>query len=282
MMSKLIGRRNTTAIEESDLSSAFNEWMDGKLLVVVNELMTLDRQQTMNRLKSYITDPYLRINRKGVQTYDYENRAHFMLFSNHEDAAKIETGDRRYFVWISKAKKREDSYYTDLMHWFEEEGGAEAVLHFLQQRDISEFNPNAPAPLTESKQRVIEQSRTALEAYLQEAFNAADAPFQCDLVAINDAIDCLRKEKNMTVSHTVLSKFLRKVEAKVLGQISLDDGRRPMIWALRDVELWNNIPAQNAALLVRQYYRRPGVQPPLTDEEKAAMKPALRLNSLPK
>lgn len=64
--------------------------------------------------------------------------------------------------------------------------------------------------------------------------------------------------------------------------MSLDDGRRPVVWAVRDVELWNNIPAQDAALLVRQYYRRPGVQPPLTDEEKAAMKPALRLNSLPK
>jgi hypothetical protein len=59
----------------------------------------------------------------------------------------------------------------------------------------------------------------------------------------------------MTVSHTVLSKFLRKVSAVSLGQTSLDDGRRPVIWAVRDVELWNKVPEQNAALLARHYYR---------------------------
>jgi hypothetical protein len=48
MIATIIGRRNATAIEESDLRSQFNEWIDGKLLVIVHELMTLDRQETMN------------------------------------------------------------------------------------------------------------------------------------------------------------------------------------------------------------------------------------------
>jgi hypothetical protein len=67
-----------------------------------------------------------------------------------------------------------------------------------------------------------------------------------------------------------------------LGQTSLDDGRRPVIWAVRDVELWNKVPEQNAALLARHYYRRPGVQPTLTDQEKQEMKAALKLNCRPK
>jgi len=64
MIASILGQSNTTAVEESDLRSQFNEWMDGKQLVIVNELMTVDRQETMNRLKSYITDPRIRINRK--------------------------------------------------------------------------------------------------------------------------------------------------------------------------------------------------------------------------
>ena len=43
MICAIVGLRNTTAVEESDLRSPFNEWIDGKLLVIVNELMTLGR-----------------------------------------------------------------------------------------------------------------------------------------------------------------------------------------------------------------------------------------------
>ena len=201
--------------------------------------MTLDRQETMNRLKLYITESMVRINRKNVSTYDYPNRVNFLMFSNYEDAAKIEKGDRRYFVWISKAKKRDDAYYGELCGWFEK-GGAQALLHFLSTRDIAAFNPNAAAPATASKDQVIELSRTAIDAYLRDAFNARQAPFQHDLVVINDVLDFLRETKRMTtISHTSLSKFLRGVGAVLLGQKRLihgEDSPRKSFWALRDID----------------------------------------------
>jgi hypothetical protein len=274
MMSKLIGEQNTTTIEESDLRSSFNEWMDGVQLVLVNELMTVDRQETMNRLKSYITDPWLRINRKNVQTYRYPNRANFLMFSNYESAAKIEKGDRRYFIWISKAKKREPDYYSALWRWFDD-GGAQALLHFLQTRDISAFNPDAEPPLTKSKERVIDHSRNAIEAYLQDLFDAGDAPFQHDLIVINDLIDYLRDFKKTAVTHKTLSNFVRKNGGDTLGQKRLGKrigDRRPMVWALRDVERWKNVDEG----VVAEFYRNP-LASPLSDEQIAGMKLSLSL-----
>jgi Family of unknown function (DUF5906) len=97
MLSRLLGEHNTTDIEGSNLLSSFNEWMDGAQLVVVHELMMVDRLEAMERLKLYITDPWIRVNRKNVSTYKYRNRANFLMFSNHKSAARIEKGDPPVF-----------------------------------------------------------------------------------------------------------------------------------------------------------------------------------------
>jgi hypothetical protein len=270
MIATIIVRRNATAIEESDLRSQFNEWIDGKLLVIVHELMTIERQETMNRLKSYITESMVRINRKNVSTYDYPNRVNFLMFSNYDDAAKIEKGDRRYFVWISKAQKRDDAYYSELYRWFEN-GGAQALLHYLSTRDIAAFNPNAAAPTTASKDQVIEFSRTAIDAYLRDAFNARQAPFQHDLVVINDVLDFLRETKRMTISHTALSKFLRGVGAVPLGQKRLnagEDSPRRSFWALRDVDRLAKVPDGTFG----QVYRDPVAMPPTSGEKETILR----------
>jgi len=259
MIAALIGRRNTTSIEESDLRSPFNEWIDGKLLVIVNELMTFARMETMNRLKGYITDLQLRINRKNVSTYDYENRTNFLMFSNHEDAAKIEKGDRRYFVWISQAEPRDGDYYTDLCRWFTG-GGDSALMHFLSTHDLSGFDSNAKPPMTVAKQTIIDLSRSGIEAYLQDAFDARQAPFHHDLVVINEVLEFLLDTKKLKITHTVLSKFLRDVGAVKLGQKRLEatqDSRRLSFWALRDVERHAKVPDGQFGLVYRDSVARP-------------------------
>jgi phage/plasmid primase-like uncharacterized protein len=241
MVCKLVGERNTTAIEESDLTSAFNEWMDGVQLVLVNELMTVDKRAAMNRLKSYITDPWLRINRKNVPTYRYQNRANFFLCSNYEDAAKIEKGDRRYLIWISKAEPRGKEYYDDLFDWFDR-GGAERLLHFLMNRDLSRFNPSAAPPDTQAKQTVIEDSREPLMAYFQDAFDSGDPPFRHDLVAVNHIIDWLAEKPKKQVTHKQVSMFLRQIKAEALGQKRIrNGGRRASIWAIRNAAEWEQV-----------------------------------------
>jgi hypothetical protein len=81
-------------------------------------------------------------------------------------------------------------------------------------------------------------------------------------------IDFLRQEKNITVTHRALSKFLRQVGADDLGQKRIENGaRRPNVWALRDAERWKNVDEG----VVAQFYRRPSVDP-LTEHERQQQK----------
>lgn len=241
MICPLLGEANTATIEGHNLISQFNEWIDGAELVIVNELMMVDRLEAMERLKSYITDPWVMINRKNISTYKYANRANFLMFSNHRNAARIEKGDRRYFVWTSSAKPNSDQYYIDLMKWFDT-GGDAALLYFLKQRDLSRFNPMSPPLFTEHKNAAIESSRSSAEAYLQEAFDTKTAPFKHDLVIINEIVDFLNMERHLRVNHKIVSAFLNSIGAVNLGKkriyYSDDDKRRPRVWAIRNGPEW--------------------------------------------
>lgn len=262
MLCTLVGEKNTTAVEESDLISPFNEWMDGVQLVLVNELMTVDKRAAMTRLKSYITDPWLRINRKNVPTYRYRNRANFFMCSNYEDAARIEKGDRRYLIWISRAKPRDKAYYANLRGWFDR-GGAEHLLHFLVSRDLSRFDPHTAPPMTIGKQQAIDDSREPIMAYFQDAFDSGAPPFRHDLVAANHIIDYLADSRKMRVTHKQVSTFLRQIGGVPLGQKRISESSRASVWAIRNAAEWAQADEGNLAKAWR------GMEAPvLTDAER--------------
>jgi Family of unknown function (DUF5906) len=262
-LNTLLGADNTTSVETQELDSQFNDYMDGVQLVTVHELMTIDSRATMNKLKSYITDQWLRINRKNVTAYKYRNRVNFILFSNFEDAARIEKGDRRYFIWISKAEPREPAYYAALVRWFED-GGTSHLLAYLLARDLSRFEPSAAPPTTEAKERIIEDSRAPALAYLQEAFDAGDEPFKHDLVTLNDVIGFYSHQRlPYKFSHKMLSAFFRAAGGLYLGQNRTSTGRR-RLWAIRDAAEWAELSPGD----LDQWFRQiPTAR--LTESEKA-------------
>lgn len=236
MMIRLLGEKNVTAIEDSDLRSSFNEWMDGIQLVLIHELNNIKDRSTKSRLKQYLTDPWIRINRKRVPTYSYRNRVNFLTFSNYEDAANIDKGDRRWMIWKSKAVKKDDQYYKDLWHWFER-GGAECLLYHLQTRDLSDFNPNAAPPGSKGKDEAIADSRGDIESYLQDLFDAGANPFRHDLVSVTDVIEWFGENRKTKVSHKQLTSFFRSIGAENLGQFRIKD-TRPRVWAIRNAPEW--------------------------------------------
>jgi hypothetical protein len=61
---------------------------------------------------------------------------------------------------------------------------------------------------------MIEDSRDPVHAYLQEAFDAGDPPFQHDLVAVNEIINWLGNERNYRMTHKQLASFFRSINAE--------------------------------------------------------------------
>ena len=88
------------------------------------------------------------------------------MFSNHSAPLNIEDGDRRYFVFNSKAQPRQDAYYDRLYGYLETPEAMNAIYTFLMKRDLSGFNPFRRPPMTEAKQQIIAESEHPLQRIL--------------------------------------------------------------------------------------------------------------------
>jgi predicted P-loop ATPase len=214
------------------------------------ELAELDamRRAEVPRLKAFVTrtddryrPPY------GRHVVDVPRQCVFCGTVNDSEYLRDPTGGRRF--WPVKCLGKLD---VPGLYQVREQLWAEAVARYRASEPWHLHEDELISTATEEQEK--RRSRDAAEEYLQEAFDAGDMPFQRELIVINDVIDYLRDHKKMTVSHTVLSKFLRRVGADLLGQKRIEDGnRKAAVWVLRDAEYWKDIDES----VVARFYQRP-------------------------
>lgn len=137
------------------LTSKFNSHMSGKLVIEGEEVLNTNRRADAEAMKDAVTSAIRTVEKKGIDSYEMEDYARYILISNHIDnAVAISTTDRRYTflhastkyadksVLTTKEQKRE--FFNRLFGWCqtEVEGGRIepnrenlAKLHkwFLQQ-----------------------------------------------------------------------------------------------------------------------------------------------------
>lgn len=157
---------NATEIGERELHASYNDWAESKQFVMADEILGGDKRDSADRMKSMITQKKLLINQKYVPVYSVPDCINYYFTSNHPDAFFLEDSDRRFFVHEVRNGPMEESFYKNYCRWLYEEGGAAALFHHLLTLDISSFNPSAPAPLTESKKEMIEDTRSDLSMWV--------------------------------------------------------------------------------------------------------------------
>ena len=116
---RLVGEQNSRVAQTKDLKSSFDGWLMGKLVVQVDEVYEAGNWDLANKLKPLITEPTVSANIKYGPQLEIDNYARLFMFSNHSAPLNIEDGDRRYFVFNSKAQPREDAYYDRLYGYIE-------------------------------------------------------------------------------------------------------------------------------------------------------------------
>ncbi|MEH2529947.1 hypothetical protein V1277_003678 [Bradyrhizobium sp. AZCC 1588] len=169
---RLVGERNSSVAQSKDLKSQFDGWLMGKLVVQVDEVYEHGNADLSNRLKPILTEPTVSVNIKYGPQMEVKNFARLILFSNHSAPIDIEDGDRRYFVFDSKAQPRGPDYYERLNASIGSDKGMAAIYWWLRRRCLAAFRPYAAPPLTAHKEAIIEASGNPLKHYLEEAVHS--------------------------------------------------------------------------------------------------------------
>src|SRR5262249_33324369 len=166
---RLVGEQNSRVAQTKDLKSNFDGWLVGKLVVQVDEIYEAGNWDLANKLKPLITEPTVSANIKYGPQIEVENFARFLMFSNNSSPLNIEDGDRRYFVFDSKAEPRGDAYYDTLHKYIASPRGMNEIYTYLKTRNLSHFNPHRRPPMTEAKQQIISDSQHPLREYISHA-----------------------------------------------------------------------------------------------------------------
>jgi hypothetical protein len=158
---------------------------------------------------------------------------------------KIEHGDRRWLVVFSPAAKKEPAYYARLFA-FLANGGAANVKHWLLHRHVT-LNGHGVAPATSGKETMRRMSMGDAEAYLLELYEADQAPFDFDLVRVDDLVQAVpQRLSGRTSLRSRPAKFLKEeVGAVAHTRHTKQHPGRPswQLWSLRNHEVWEDIGA---------------------------------------
>jgi hypothetical protein len=180
VLTQAVGRRYTHLPNASDISNKFNAWLMGKLFIGIEEIYTADRTEAIETLKPLITNPRVEIQGKGDNQSTGDNRANFLLTSNHQDAIRKTRLDRRYCVFYTAQQQPGDlerdgmtgDYFPRLYEWLKV-GGYAVVNWYLRQYQIpAELNPASGcqrAPETTSTAVAIRASLGSIEQEVIEA-----------------------------------------------------------------------------------------------------------------
>ena len=154
-------------IDQAAIESQFNDWASRKLFMIADEVVA--RQElyhVKNKLKSFVTGEWIRINPKTVAAHDEKNHCNIVYLSNETQPLPIDPDDRRHFVIWTPMKLEEESY-----HAVRDElkaGGGAALHHYLLNLDLGDFDEHTKPPMTQAKADLIAVSSGNAQRFIVE------------------------------------------------------------------------------------------------------------------
>ncbi len=242
---------NFNIVSQDELHSPFNEWQANKQFIVGEEITGRNSRVDADRLKNMITRQLFNVNKKFQPTYQQNDYVAYLLTSNQPDAAFLDTNDRRYFVHEITAEPANDKFYERVSKSRRNGGASHLFYYLLHEVDTSNYNPKAKAPTTESKQQMIELSKSDVDRFAIDIIRNPDAVLlsgrmtTCDQELVDtDAITAMADRScSRPVSSNAVSRALRR--AGITPRIVRVGRRVITLWPVRNTEKWDKAkPAQ--------------------------------------
>jgi hypothetical protein len=134
------------------LKKDFNNLLEGRLLIVFEELETMSKYEWMcssSKLKRYITSKTYNIEKKCVDAYETENINNYIINSN-QDAIKDDDGRRYFILDVSDKYYQDHCYFGQLREKIFNDEIGDAFYSYMLEVNTNNFNAQK-YPITQSK-----------------------------------------------------------------------------------------------------------------------------------
>ncbi len=232
------------------MATGFNGALSRRLLVIVDELKASNSGYAAGshaqQLKSMLTTEHRPINPKFGRQHIEFNCARWLMFSQHYDALPLERADRRVIVISNPTERMPPEYYSQLYRMLDDAEFIAAVGRWLAERDIRDFNPSTPAPLTQSKALAIEANVSDLERALLDLRDGTEAY----VMTAADINEYLRNCGAKVSGARMLSSAYAATGLVSCKSLVTLDGKKHRVVALRDGARLKDAPASELLRLI--------------------------------
>jgi hypothetical protein len=247
-MQKIYGK-NYTEIKQADLYGGFNEWAEGKQFVLADDITGTNKRQEADLLKKMITQTEMRVNVKYVPSYTIPDCLNYLFTSNQPDALFLGDNDRRNFVHEVLVDPMPHQWYLDYIEWLNDKGAGE-IFYQLMQVDLKGWSHAAPALRTAAKDRMTQDVRSDLGAWVRDLLATPDAVTKVgeivvskDLFTNKELLQFYDPEQRTGTTAGGLGRELGRAGVKqVLGgkPVRLPSGEQARLYIIRNADKWVN------------------------------------------
>jgi hypothetical protein len=107
MLQACLGEGANGAVNAHELTGEFNGFTTGSRLIVMEE-MYVPSPAEADIIKTLITAPVVRVNKKCIESYDVKNVSNYIGLTNRDNPIPITEDDRRYAVYNSPVANRDE------------------------------------------------------------------------------------------------------------------------------------------------------------------------------
>jgi len=233
-----LGHKAAREVTIDQLLNGWGNYVLGLKLVIVTEVDKMQDKKVTNALKTWVAPTaggIRQVNLKGGRIVEQRDAMGGVMMSNKRHCIAIEPGDKRYFVTDSWIEPREADYYKEIDTWLNH-GGAGAVLDYLLNRDLGEFNPMQLPFMTEGAQEMVRSGRHDYEQDLEMLIEEKVPPFHMDVFTVKEVKNACREHGIKGGNNGIEDALRRLGYIKMRGTAKIDGvmANTPTFFALEE------------------------------------------------
>lgn len=185
-----VGPWNFQEISAQQLIGRFNAFLKAVILRIneARDMGEFTRYQLYDHIKAYTAAPpdVLRIDEKNKQEYIIFNKLGLIITSNYKtNGIYLPPEDRRsYVAWSTCTRDQFSVDYWNKLWAYYADGGFMHVAAFLNEYDISKFDPKAPPPQTPAFWAIVNSNRANEDNELADVIDAIGGPDVLTLLSL--------------------------------------------------------------------------------------------------
>lgn len=252
----LWGRHYLQVSSAKHLVGQFNAHLRDCVVLFADEAFFAGDKQHESVLKTLITEDTVVVEGKGVDAEIGPNFTHLLMASNGHWVVPAGSDERRFLVLdVGEGQKQSSAYFKAIRHAMDN-GGREALLHFLMHVDLTNFDvrkvPQTDALRDQKLFSMSPEEQWWMERLMDGRTTAQSQDWQSNILKERVQADYLRycEEQRIMrrVSPTALGKFLSRnlpkpypISVQRMGDVEKHghDGR---IEVVRERAYWYTLP----------------------------------------